>query len=61
MSADEDGLVASELELPEDVDESQFDDPDDFEDDISDEGLVECTKYDCFCSIRATSDLLPTR
>lgn len=40
MSAEEDDAVAGELELPEDFDESQFEDPDEFEDDISDEGLL---------------------
>ena len=28
-----------EFDLPEDLDESQFDDPEDFVDDISDEGI----------------------
>lgn len=37
MSA-ESVLSVEELELPEDFDESQFEDPEDFVDDISDEG-----------------------
>ena len=45
MSA-EDGVVAvDEFELPEDFDESQFEDPDDFVDEISDEGQrVACSR-----------------
>ena len=38
MSAKESVLSVEEVELPEDFDESQFEDPDDFVDEISDEG-----------------------
>lgn len=38
MSAKESVLSVEDVELPEDFDESQFEDPDDFVDEISDEG-----------------------
>lgn len=38
MSAKDIVLSVGEVELPEDFDENQFEDPDDFVDEISDEG-----------------------
>lgn len=56
MSA-ESVLSVEELELPEDFDESQFEDPEDFVDDISDEGeRVACLRNRISITERIISD-----